>query len=290
MELTDLHIFRTVARSGGITRAAAHLHRVPSNVTTRVRQLENELRVELFVRERKRLQLSPAGSVLLEYADRLLGLAEEAQHALHDTTPRGPFRLGSMESLAAVRLPGPLSEYHRTYPQVTLELRTGSTQPLLEQLLDGRLDAVLVAEPAADKRLEKIALFEEEMIIVAEAGHSRIASAQDVSTRSLLTFTSGCAYRKRLEQWFASDSVVPDRIVELSSYHAILGCALAGMGVALVPRSILDAFPGRKRLSIHALTGTHRKARIVMLWRKGKKNSNIQAMIDLLRAQRQITS
>ncbi len=284
MELTDLHIFRTVAHSGGITRAAAQLHRVPSNVTTRIRQLEDTLGVELFVRERKRMQISPAGSVLLEYADRLLDLAEEARHALHDTAPRGRLRLGTMESLAAVRLPGPLSEYHRAYPQVALELRTGGTQILLEQLLAGSLDAVLVTEPAVDKRLEKMALFEEEMIVVAEAGHSRIVSAQDVSTRSLLTFTPGCAYRKRLEQWFASDGVVPDRIVELSSYHAILGCAVAGMGVALVPRSILEAFPSRKRLSIHALKGPHRKARIVMLWRKGTQGSNLQAMIALLHA------
>ena len=65
MDLADLHIFRSVVQAGGITRAAEKLNRVQSNVTTRVRQLETELGVELFVREGKRMHLSSAGRLLL---------------------------------------------------------------------------------------------------------------------------------------------------------------------------------------------------------------------------------
>jgi DNA-binding transcriptional LysR family regulator len=78
MDLSDLRIFSAVVRHGGVTRAAERLHRVQSNVTTRVRQLEDELNVRLFIREGKRLHLAPAGKVLLDYADRQLALAEEA--------------------------------------------------------------------------------------------------------------------------------------------------------------------------------------------------------------------
>src|SRR5262245_31714944 len=128
MDLSDLHIFRTVVQEGGITRAAQKLNRVQSNVTTRVRQLEQELGVELFVREGKRLHLSPAGTLLVGYADRLMALAQEARDAVHDAKPRGLLRLGSMESTAAIRLPAPLNDYHGRYPEVTLELHTGSTK------------------------------------------------------------------------------------------------------------------------------------------------------------------
>ena len=75
----------------------------------------------LFIRENKRLHLSPSGRVLLGYADRLLALADEAMGAVKDPRPRGVLRLGSMESTASIRLPGPLSEYHRRYPDVVLE-------------------------------------------------------------------------------------------------------------------------------------------------------------------------
>src|SRR5262249_23496258 len=98
MNFTDLQVFRAVVREGGVTRAGQHLNRVQSNVTTRVRQLERELGVKLFIREGKRLHLSPTGTILLDYAERLLDLAQEARDAVHDGEPRGPLRLGAMES------------------------------------------------------------------------------------------------------------------------------------------------------------------------------------------------
>src|SRR5260221_13796077 len=171
MDLSDLLIFSTVVHEGSVTRAGERLHRVQANVTTRIRQLEEDLRVTLFIREGKRLHLAPAGQILLTFADRLLALADEARGAVQDAKPRGTFRLGAMESTAAVRLPGPLSEYHRRDPEVVLELRTGNPQILAGAILAGELDAALVAEPIADAPFEKTFAFDEELVIVAAAGH-----------------------------------------------------------------------------------------------------------------------
>src|ERR1700751_1501702 len=98
MDLSDLRIFLAVVREGGVTRAAERLNRVQSNVNTRIRQLEQELDATLFIREVKRLLLSPGGQWLLCYSEGLLALAEEARSSVHDPKPRGLFRLGSMES------------------------------------------------------------------------------------------------------------------------------------------------------------------------------------------------
>src|SRR5437879_7194768 len=140
MDLSDLEIFRSVVHAGGVTRAAERLNRVQSNVTTRVRQLEADLGVQLFIREGKKLILSPEGKLLLDYADRLLDLAQEARDAVHDAKPRGLLRLGSMESTASVRLPVPMNEYLSRHPEVTLELRTGNTPGLSALVRDGKLD------------------------------------------------------------------------------------------------------------------------------------------------------
>jgi len=284
MELSDLEVFCCVVDAGGITRAAERLHRVPSNVTTRVRQLEDDLGVQLFIREGKRLRISPAGERLRGYADRLLALAREAREALGDSTPRGPLRLGAMESTAATRLAGPLADYHRTYPQVTLELRTGPTGPLLKQVLAGELDAALVAEPLADKRLDRVPVFEEELVLVADAGHAPIRSPNDAQKKAVLAFGVGCAYRRRLETWFEQGGVVPSQVIELASYHAILGCAVAGMGVALVPRSVIDIFPGRRQLSLHTLPKKHSRSRTYLAWTKANESGNIKALADLITA------
>jgi DNA-binding transcriptional LysR family regulator len=282
MDLSDLHIFRAVVHAGGISRAAEKLHRVQSNVTTRVQQLEAELGVELFIRSGKQLHLAPAGKVLLDYADRLLALAQEAREAVHDAKPRGILRLGAMESTASMRLPAPLSEYSRRYPAVKLELQTGHTRYLATQVLAGELDAALVAEPVAEGPFEKVPIFEEELVIVAAAGHRPIKSPRDADPPMVLAFDAGCPYRQRLEAWFARAGEMPDRIIEMSSYHAMFGCAVAGMGIGLMPRIVLKTFPEVGHLSIHPLPPGLSRAPTVLIWRKGAKSPKVTALLEIL--------
>ena len=284
MDLTDLHIFRSVVQAGGVTRAAEKLNRVQSNVTTRVRQLERELGVELFVREGKKLHLSPEGKLLLDYADRLLDLAEEAREAVHDAEPRGLLRLGTGESTAAMRLPVPMNEYLGRYPDVTLELRTGNTKELAAAVLAGELDAALASEPIADAPFEKVAIYDEELVIIAAAGHPAIKSPRDARPQTVLAFESGCSYRQRLEDWFAHHGEMPDRIVEITSYHAMLGCVVAGMGISLMPRSVLTTFPDAKLLSVHSLPPALAHAPTSLIRRKGTLSPKVSALIEALLA------
>jgi DNA-binding transcriptional LysR family regulator len=281
MDLTDLHIFRAVVQAGGITRAAEKLNRVQSNVTTRVRQLESELGVELFIRNGKKLHLSPAGKLLLDYADRLLDLAEEAREAVQDAKPRGLLRLGSMESTASMRLPVPMNEYLSRYPEVTLELRIGTPRELATAVREGDLDGALVAEPIADAPFEKITLYDEELVIIAAASHPPIKSPRDVAGRPVLAFEAGCPYRQRMEDWFAGSGEMSDRIIETSSYHAILGCAVAGMGISIVPRIVLKTFPDLKLLSVHPLPAQF-VAPTVFIRRKGAVSPKVGALIEVL--------
>ncbi len=286
MDLSGLRIFRAVAREGGVTRAAERLHRVQSNVTTRLRQLEEELGVPLFIREGRRMRLSPAGEVLLGYAERLLDLAEEAREAVQDTRPRGWLRLGAMESTAAVRLPAPLTEYHRLHPEVTLELRTGNPQQLASAVLAGELDAALAAEPIVDGPFEKLPVFEESLVIIAAAGHGPITAegAAGEPPPRIVAFEVGCPHRKRLEDWYARRGTMPERTIQMSSYHAMLGCVVVGMGVSLVPESVLSTFPESRRLSIHRLPPGHDRAMTVLLWRRGAHAPKIAALAQVLAA------
>jgi DNA-binding transcriptional LysR family regulator len=281
MDLSDLRIFTAVVREGGVTRAAQRLNRVQSNVTTRIRQLEEDLDVTLFIREGKRLHLAPAGQLLLGYADRLLALADEAQASIRDPRPRGLFRLGAMESTAAVRLPKTLHAYSRLHPDVTLELRTGNPEVLGTAILAGELDAALVAEPIAEASFDKVFAFEEEPVIVSVAGQPP-PGKKGGFPKTILVFEPGCPHRRRLEQWYAKHGEMPERIIELGSYHAMLGCVVAGMGIALLPRSVLSTFPESKRLTVHRLPAGENCARTVLIWRKGADSPNIRALRQIL--------
>lgn len=279
MDLRDLEIFHAVVTEGGITRAAEKLHRVQSNVTTRVKQLEAELGRPLFLREGRRLTLAPAGRVLLPYAERLLSMAEEARGAVRDPAPRGPFRLGAMESTAAVRLPAPLTEFHRRHPQVELTLRTGNPRQLSAAVLRGELDAALVAEPVAEARLDHAPAFDERLVLIAPPGAT---SPADAPPEAAIVFEDGCPHRRQLEAWYADRGDLPLRTIELGSYHAMFGSVVAGMGVALMPESVLAAFPEADRVAVHPLPEGLDRLRTLLIWRRDAGTPSVEALAAIL--------
>jgi len=255
VDFVALEIFCAVAAEGSVTRAAERLQRVQSNVTTRVRQLEDTLGSALFLREGKRMALTPEGQIFLGYAQQLLALANESRQALHPTQPQGRLRLGAMESTAASRLPGPLARFHGQWPAVALELSTGPSQDLLERLRAHALDAVLVAWPPdqpSDAALDAVPVFREELLLVLPAGHAPLHGPQDVQPATLAVFEPGCTYRRIAQQWLAARTP-PVQLLELGSYHAILACVAAGNCVGVVPRSVLELARTPPALHLHPL-------------------------------------
>jgi DNA-binding transcriptional LysR family regulator len=280
VEFSQLRIFQAVAEEESITRAAERLHRVPSNLSTRLKQLEEQLGVELFLRERQRLQLSPAGKVLLDYTTKLFALHDEAHAAVQGGQPAGDFVLGTMYSTAAIHLPALLARYHRTYPAVNLQVQSGPSGELLEGLLTGRLDAALVDGPPELAGLDGVLLCEEKLVLVSEADHPPVLSARDVEGRSVFTFRQGCSYRMRLESWFSHDHAAMGRAMEIESYPGMLACVIAGSGVALMSESMLASLPGRESVAVHPLAEPFATATTWLMWRKGMVGANLNAWIE----------
>ena len=242
MDLSSLEIFRAVAHEASVTRAAQQLQRAQSNVTTRIRQLEEDLGVELFLRDGKRMSLTERGSEFLAYAEQLLALADEARQSMHPAEPGGRLRLGSMESTAASRLPALLASYHKACPRVALEVSTGTSRALCEGGRARRLDCALVAAGPGwageldGSGLRGEPLFREELLMILPAEHPPVHDVAEVRLRTLAGFARGCTYRQ-----LAEDSLgTPLTVQEVGSYHAILACVAAGACVGVLPRSVLQ--------------------------------------------------
>jgi DNA-binding transcriptional LysR family regulator len=283
MELVELKIFKAVAEQGGITKAATALNRVQSNVTTRIKQLEQRLGVKLFTRQGRRLELSAEGRVLLAYADRLLRLSSEAQAALKSHAPHGVLRIGALESTAATRLPPILAKYHRSHPAVRVELATGTSGALVGKVLREELEAAFVAEPFAAKGLETQHVFTEELVLITPKDHAPVATPSHLGQETILAFATGCSYRRRLEAWLGRSSVVAERVMEYGSYHAIVACAAAGGGIAVIPRSVLRATGMESQLAVHTLPAKVASARTLLVWRRGARSSAFVALQESLR-------
>lgn len=282
LDLVQLEIFTAVAEHGSISAAAQHIHRVPSNLTTRIKQLEADLGVELFIREKLRLRLSPAGWTFLEYAKRILALVEEARLTVAGEEPQGAFSLGSLESTAAVRIPALLAAYNQQYAKVELDLSTGPSGTMIEGVLSGRLAAAFVDGPVLHPSLEGVPVFEEEMVIIAPLNHAPIHRGQDVNGQSIYAFRANCSYRHHFERWFTQDAAVPGKIFELESYHGMLACVSAGAGLALMPRSMLESMPGCATVSVWPMSQRFRYLRTWLVWRSGTVSRSLAMFVKLL--------
>ena len=282
MDLASLEIFKAVVEQGGINKAAARLHRVPSNVTTRVKHLEQKLGAKLFARNGRKLTLSADGRVLLTYANQLLRLSSEAEAALRNGKPRGTLRIGALESTSAARLPPILSKYHLLYPDVSIELVTGTSGALVNRVHEQDIEAAFVAEPFNATALESQLAFLEEIVLIAPKSFPLIRTPKDIGNLTVIAFANGCSYRRRLEAWLGTARIHPDRVMEFQSYHAIIACVAAGSGVAVVPRSVISMTSAANEVNIAVLPPAAARAKTQLVWRPGHHSIALEALKRLL--------
>ena len=281
IDLDSLEIFRTVVQEGGVIRAANKLNRVQSNVTTRIKQLEQRLGRTLFRRQGRGLVLSPEGELLLSYAQRLFRLADEAESELRIGLAVGVLRIGSLESTAGSRLAPVLSRFHRQHPGVVVELATGTTAALLQRVANFELEAAFVSEPFTPGALESRKVFEEELVLITGKDVPAVRRAGDLAGRTLIAFAQGCSYRKRVEEWLGSSALQPARTLEFASYQAMIACVAAGTGFAIVPRSLLLALKATQDVRQHELPARVRKNHTHLVW-SGRASTNLQRLLEVL--------
>lgn len=281
IELSDLRLFRAVAETGGVTRAAHRLHRVQSNVTTRVKRLESALGVSLFVRGRRGMSPTPEGRRLLDYTERLLALAEEARADLSAHPPRGRLLIGAMESTAAVHLPRLLSTLHAKYPALDVHLVTATSGVLMAQVRAGDLSAAFVAGDVAEPGLMADVAFVEELVLVTHPSVRR-PGADELRGKTLVTFGAGCTYRACIQDWLATRGLRPHRVFEVGSYHAMLACVAANVGYALAPRSVLLASVARATVRAHRLRPRPWRVTTHLVRRAGDRSRAVEALRALV--------
>jgi DNA-binding transcriptional LysR family regulator len=242
MDLDDIKIFREVALHGSMTQAAEKLGYAQSSVTARIRKLEEKLNVKLFYRNAKGVHPTAAGQLLLEHGLKIMRIMEELHQLLHpNEVPAGLLRIGAMETTAAIRLPSLLKEYHSLYESVELSLQTGTTEYLINQVLNYELDLAFVAAPVNHAEIIEIEAFREEMVLVTEGGQNDSSILEILRNRTILVFRSGCSYRSLLEQYLLENNSVPLKRFEFGSLEAIIGGVASGIGISLLPRSVIES-------------------------------------------------
>ncbi|WP_248926111.1 LysR family transcriptional regulator [Paenibacillus hamazuiensis] len=281
MESADLRVFQAVAREGSITKAAIRLGYVQSNVTARIRQLEAELGTPLFFRHNRGMTLSSSGKTLLAYADKIVGLLDEATKALSSVNePGGPLTIGSSQTAAAVRLPHLLASYYGLHPNVLLTLTTGPTSFLMEKVLQYELDGAFIGCQCTHPELRSFPAFDEELVIVSVPS---VTDLEDAVKRPILVLGRGCSYRDLLEQWLHSRGLTQSVIMEFGTLEAILGGVTAGLGISMLPHAVIRKLEAEGKLRAHELPESIRHVKTEFIVRKDSfMTGALRALIDLL--------
>lgn len=191
-----------------------------------------------------------------------------------------------MESTAASRLPRVLATYHQRWPEVALELTTGVTQTLIDDVRTFDVDAAVIARPLLPDALPAeqfacVPVFSEELVLLMPRGQPPPAMARDDAGLTLVAFERGCAYRSYAMRWYELQGIRPARVLELGSYHAIVACVAAGAGVAVAPRSVLALSRLDGEVEIHPL-GDLGRVDTLLVWRHGHFSAALNALRDLL--------
>jgi DNA-binding transcriptional LysR family regulator len=254
MDAGDLRIFEAVARLGGMNRAAAELNTVQSNVTARIRLLETQLGTRLFHRTSRGVKLTEPGQRLLSYAVKIAHLLKEARLAVEDDgQPKGVLTIGSLETTVALRLSPILADYARAFPEVELGLRTGTTCELVEDVLAHRVEGAFVCGPVAHEDLTSEVFFSEELaILTAKSIRDLDARIAKGNVRSVV-LRRGCSYREILETMLAKRGVVGLRHLEFGTLEAIYGSVAAGLGITLLPKTLIGSIWRDGRVAVHEM-------------------------------------
>jgi LysR family transcriptional regulator, cell division regulator len=285
MEYADLRMLETVARHGSMNRAAVELNTVQSNVTARIRALEEQLGTRLFERTRRGVSLTPAGQRLLPYATRIGALLKEAVDAAQDDgIPRGSLRIGSLETTAALRLAPILAAYTQAYPEVGLVVTSNTSAALIEDVLERRLDAAFAAGPVQHPELVEEAVFHEELMLVTAPGLRHMADLERQRALKIIVFRQGCSYRQRLENLLARRGVQTAQPLEFGSLETIIGCVAAGVGVTLLPKAVVAPIAREGRVITHALPPNEARVDTVFIRRaETRVTSALAAFLAVVR-------
>ncbi|MBM7649526.1 LysR family transcriptional activator of glutamate synthase operon [Bacillus ectoiniformans] len=246
MELRQIKYFIEVAKEEHVTEAAYRLHVAQSAVSRQIAKLEDELGVELFLREGRRVKLTRAGKIFLEHIETAVNEIEKAVTAVEDflNPEAGKIRLGFPNSLATKTLPRVISAFRSQYSDVGFDFHQGSNKELRELVELGEIDLAFVSPvPDATSEIDTHIFFSENMRALLP-NHHRLAKQERVNLRDLIDdqfvlFRTGYDMRKLVIDACEQVNFEPNVGFESEDIYTIKGLVEAGLGVSLLPETLL---------------------------------------------------
>lgn len=241
-----LQVFYTVARQLSFTKAAEQLFMTQPAVTFQVKQLEEHFNARLFERSHGRIALTPTGQLVLEYAERILGLSEEMDKRVSELTGAisGPLLLGASTTIAEFILPRVLGEFKARHPQVQTYMTVANSEIIENRVADHTIDLGLIESPSQLPSLHTEVCCDDELVMICAPGYKlaglKSVTPQQFAGEPYISRESGSGTRQFSDNYFRQAGIAPEDfniVMELGSPEAIKGVVETGIGVAIMSRA-----------------------------------------------------
>ncbi|HET9218835.1 MAG TPA: LysR family transcriptional regulator [Terriglobia bacterium] len=242
MDMMQLEMFVATAELRSVQRASERVFRTQPAVSMAIRKLEEELGALLFDRaSRGNYQLTAAGEVLFAYAQRLLGLRDEALTHVKElqSLEDGRVRIGANESTGNYLLPRLIHAFRKKYPKIRIDVTRQNSRQLIHDLRDNMVDLALISFAPDEKDIEAVPIMKDELVLIASPDHPLAKKGKtplhELGTESFIAHTVTSQSRQKVVEAFRS-SETPLRIVmEVAMIETIKKLVAAGLGLAFVP-------------------------------------------------------
>ncbi len=286
INLHQLQIFRSVAETGGHSRAASALFLSQPAVSMQIKALEQSIRLQLFEKHGRTLRLTEAGRELLAYSERIFALLNETELVLDELrgARRGTIKMGASTTAGIYVAPGLLGAFHRRHPEVKVTLDVVNRFEVQERLLNDEVDVAIMGLIEDTHDLEVAQFVPNELVVIAPPGHPlagrEAIPLEELADEPFLLREAGSGTRTDVERQFSTHGVTLRLGMELRSSGAIKQAVAAELGISVMPLSALElelttgrlitldvvGFPVQRHWSLVRRAGRHLSTAAMALW------------------------
>ncbi len=286
-----LYYFYRVAVHRSVSKASKELLIAQSALSTQLKQLEESLDSTLFNRTKGGMALTDTGDLVFRYASKMFETYDEMKRAmvLAETEIRGPLHVGSVNSIGIYLLPEILTAFHAQFPDVQINLEMHSSNLVLEMLQENQIDLALIAWNRQYPQLESSVIMNNHMVLVAPGNHplakKRKLTLKDLADQKFIGYEPGTPTRIMIDSHFKSLGINLDYVLELSNIATIKQLAVAGMGLAFLPRIGLELEVKDKVLKALEIPEAQFDRPVTVYWKERRVLSRpAQEFISFLKA------
>ncbi|GMK47030.1 LysR family transcriptional regulator [Paenibacillus glycanilyticus] len=240
MDIENMMAFVTVAELKSVSAAASNMNHLQSNMTAKIKKIENHYRQQLFFRSSRGMELTPEGEKLYRQYKKLLLLWEETEQEMNRRELK--LRLGIMQSVISENITKAFTDLYEKYPNMSVTLITGSTEKMEEELIEGNIDLAYTFGKSDLQQLHYWPIGSEELVLVGKRVKTAASLAQCLQSETMLILSKNCLYASILQRIYSAHGSHPASKTEVGVLETLLRLASLGMGVALVSKTTVREF------------------------------------------------